>query len=112
MILTLAAISAAGVLFLIFKFGNIRRVLAFDKWIDLAATIGLGVAFFGTLGGMAIAVIAGAIISAILWLMKLAIGHEELTVKGWRQGRPGFLNGGQKWQHHSSYWRWRSHSHQ
>ena len=59
MILLLALISAAGVLFLVFKFGNLRRVLWFDKYIDLISTVGLAIAFMGTMGGMAIAVIAG-----------------------------------------------------
>ena len=112
MILLLALISAAGVLFLVFKFGNLRRVLWFDKYIDLISTVGLAVAFMGTMGGMAIAVIAGTFISITLWLMRKAIGCEELTVKGWKQGSPGFLNGEKKCKQGISYLRWRFQSSQ
>ena len=34
-------VSAAAILFLIFKFGKIRRVLAFDIPIDVTSTLGL-----------------------------------------------------------------------
>ena len=112
MILLLALISATGVLFLVFKFGNVRRVLWFDKYIDLISTVGLAIAFMGTLGGMAIAVIAGTFISITLWIMRKAIGCEELTVKGWEKGNPGFLNGEKKCKQDISYLRWRFQSSQ
>tara|TARA_R110000737_G_scaffold347393_1_gene378837 strand:- start:149 stop:460 length:312 start_codon:yes stop_codon:yes gene_type:complete len=91
-ILILAFACAVGVLGLVFKFGNIRKVLSFDKWIDLAATLLLGWAFLGTFGGMVVAVIAGAIISITLLLLKKIIGYDKLTFKGWAAG-PNPLEG-------------------
>ena len=85
-ILILAITCAVGVLALIFKFGNIRKVLSFDKWIDLSATLLLGWAFLGTFGGMVVAIIAGAIISVTLLVMKKIIGYDQLTFKGWKHG--------------------------
>ncbi len=92
MILTLAVASALSMLFLIMKFGNLRRVLYFDKWLDLGVTIGLAIAFFGTASGMAVAVLGGGIFSAALWAFRKAIGCEKLTFKGWVESETGFLN--------------------
>ena len=94
MILTMALISAIGILFILFKFGNIRKLLAFDIEIDIGSTALLAYLYYGTMGGMAIAAVGGVIVSTILWITKLAIGHEKLTVKGWKRGPSGYLNGG------------------
>lgn len=98
MILTLSIVSAVGILFMLFKCGNIRKVLAFDLAIDIAATVGLAMLFYGTLGGMAIAAIGGLIITVCLWILKKALGHEILTIKGWHEGVPGFLHSKAKWR--------------
>ena len=100
MILTLAIVSAIGILFMLFKCGDIRKVLAFDLLIDIGATVGLAMLFYGTLGGMAIAAIGGLIITVALWLLKKALGHQVLTVKGWQDGKPGFLHSEAKWRQH------------
>ena len=91
-ILILSITCAVGVLGLVFKFGNIRKVLSFDKWIDLGATLLLGWAFLGTFGGMVVAIIAGAIISITLLVLKKIIGYDTLTFKGWTAG-PNPLEG-------------------
>ena len=102
--ITLGIITAAAALFLVFKFGKLKRVLFFDIIIDLVVTIGLGVAFFGTLGGMVIAVVAGAIVSITLYVLKLAFGYEKLTRKGWVEAeKPTFNNS--KLKSFASAWR-------
>ena len=83
-ILVLATISAAGMLFLIFKFGKVRRVLAFDILIDIVVTLALCMLLAGTFVGVMSALVAGTMVSATLWLMKQFIKTETLTWKGWK----------------------------
>lgn len=92
MILTLGLISAVGILLLLFKCGDIRKVLAFDVPIDIGATIGLSMLFFGTVSGMAIAAVGGLIITIVLFILKKAIGYKRLTFRGWQDAQPGFLH--------------------
>ena len=92
MILTLGLISAVGILLLLFKCGDIRKVLAFDVPIDIGATIGLSMLFFGTVSGMAIAAVGGLIITIVLFVLKKAIGYKRLTLRGWKEAEPGFLH--------------------
>jgi hypothetical protein len=82
-ILILACLTALGVLILIFKFARIRRILAFDVYIDIFVTISLCFMMAGTFSGVIIALIAGTIISVTLWFLKLLFGTERLTLKGW-----------------------------
>jgi|TARA_B110000438_G_scaffold74643_1_gene74741 hypothetical protein len=72
-------ISAAGLLFLIFKFG-IRRVITYDIPIDIAVTALLIYAFAGTYSGMLAAMVGGLIVSITLFVMKRTMNREELTV--------------------------------
>lgn len=87
-ILIAGIVAAAAMLFLILKFGNLRRILAFDKWIDLGVTVGVGIMFFGTFSGMMVAVTAGCIVSGFLYFAKRLIGCERLTMKGWVDDQP------------------------
>ncbi|MEK9909135.1 MAG: hypothetical protein VW498_02105 [Candidatus Thalassarchaeaceae archaeon] len=84
--IALAGFAAAAMLFLIFKFGNIRRVLAFDIWIDIGTTTMLSILLFGTFSGMATALIAGAMVSIVLYAMKKIIGYDKFTLRGWKTG--------------------------
>lgn len=81
-----ALFASAAILFLVFKFGNIRKVLAFDIWIDAGTTLFLTIVMFGTFSGMMVALVTGAIVSVILFLMKKVIGCDKLTRKGWVEG--------------------------
>lgn len=81
------AIAAAALLFLVFKIAPMKKILAFDVFIDIAVTLGLAVALSGTFTGMMIALTAGAIVSIILFVMKKIIGSDKLTFKGWKPGR-------------------------
>jgi hypothetical protein len=80
-------VAAAAILFLVFKFGKIRRVLAFDIPIDILSTVTLTLMLAGTFVGMMTALFAGAIISIVLFSMKKTIGHDKITIKGWKQAR-------------------------
>lgn len=82
--LLLGAIAAtAAILFLVFKMGELRKVLYFDILIDIASTAGLTFLLAGTFAGMMTALLAGAIISITLFILKKAVGHDRLTIKGW-----------------------------
>jgi len=81
-----ALFASAAILFLVFKFGNIRRVLAFDVVIDAGATLFLSFVLFGTFSGMMVALVTGAIVSVVLFIMKKIIGYDKLTRKGWVKG--------------------------
>jgi hypothetical protein len=72
-------VSAAGLLFLLFKFG-IRRIIKYDIVIDIALTVLLMVLFAGTYGGMMAAMIGGLIISATLFAIKKSMTREELML--------------------------------
>jgi hypothetical protein len=82
-ILILAVIAASGILFMVFKCGQIRRVLAFDVLIDITATFLLCLAMAGTFTGIMIGLVAGTIISITLFVMKKILGCDSWTRKGW-----------------------------
>lgn len=82
-IVGLAAVASAGVLFLVFKLGRVRRILTFSVPIDIAASSLLLLSMAGTFSGIMIALVAGTMISVVLWAMKLIFGCEMLTHKGW-----------------------------
>lgn len=68
--------SLAMIMFL-HKF-DMRKVLYFDKWIDLLLDIVVPVLFVGTLTGMMIAIIAGLLTSVYLhWMKHYRIGYER-----------------------------------
>jgi hypothetical protein len=70
-------LSAAGLLFLLFKFG-VRRIIAYDIPIDIAVTGFLMYAFAGTYSGMFAAMVGGLIVSITLYIMKRTMRREEL----------------------------------
>jgi len=75
--ITAGLLSAAGLLFLIFKFG-VRRAISFDIPIDIACTGLLMFLFAGTYGGMMTAMIGGLIISITLLIMRRTMAREVL----------------------------------
>ena len=76
--ITAGLISAAGLLFLLFKFGA-RRVITYDIPIDILTTSLLMFLFAGTFGGMMAAMVGGLIISVTLFAMKSTMTREELV---------------------------------
>jgi len=103
-----AGTAASGVLFLIFKFSNIRRMLAFDVIIDIAATTFLIIALSGTGNGIMIALIGGTIISITLWTLKQLLGTETLTCKGWQQTEKPITQLTRKFTGHKIDIKWKS----
>lgn len=83
-------IAALAVLIVLFKL-DIRRFLWMEVWIDIAVTVGLGVALYGTFSGMMTAAIAGGIVSVVLACCKRTIPHNrpKLSWKGIRWVRYG-----------------------
>jgi membrane protein CcdC involved in cytochrome C biogenesis len=70
-------ISAAALLFLLFKLG-ISKVVSYDIPIDIAATGFLMAMFAGTYGGMMAAMLGGLIISVVLYVLKKTVNRQEL----------------------------------
>ena len=62
-------IAAAGMLFLLFKFG-VRKVINYDIYVDLFVTVLLMFLLAGTFSGMMAALTAGTIVSVLLFFMK------------------------------------------
>lgn len=80
MFIAYGAISAVGILFLLFKL-DIRKVLYFDLVTDITATVALIIMFAGTFSGMLSAMTGGAIISVVLFFLKKTIGYKKPVVK-------------------------------
>ena len=72
-------IAAAGLLFLLFKFG-VRRVITYDIFFDVAITAVLMFALAGTFSGMMAALFGGLIVSVVLFNMKRTMRHEKLSL--------------------------------
>ena len=72
-------IAAAGLLFLLFKFG-VRRVITYDIFFDVAITAVLMFALAGTFSGMMAALFGGLIVSVVLFIMKRTMRHEKLSL--------------------------------
>jgi hypothetical protein len=85
--IVLAFVTAFAVLVLMFKIG-IRKFLAHDVLWDLAVSGLLLVCFAGTITGTGAAIVAGAVFSIVLFVLKPLLGTERLTRKGWKRSRP------------------------
>jgi len=72
-------IAAAGLLFLLFKFG-MRRIINYDIYVDLLVTTLLMFLLAGTFSGMMAALFAGLVVSVLLFLMKRTMRHESFGV--------------------------------
>ena len=72
-------LSAAGLLFLLFKFG-IRRVINHDILFDVLITFFLMFVLAGTYAGMMAALIGGLMVSVVLFVLKRTMYREKLAV--------------------------------
>jgi len=70
--ITIGIMSAVGIIIVLFKMG-MARVLAYDVYVDIAATAFLMYVFSGTLGGMIAAMAGGLFISISLLILKMYI---------------------------------------
>lgn len=80
-ILAIAFLLATGKFLLICKFLPLRKVLRYDKWIDLFFTVVLPIAFHGTFSGMVTAVFSGLFLSLYLLVAKAVVGVEPTIQK-------------------------------
>ena len=76
-------ISACAILFLLAKIG-MKRVLNYDIIVDVVSTLALIFMFAGTFAGMMAAILGGAIISIVLFILKKTIGYEKPIRKGFK----------------------------
>ena len=72
-------IAAAGMLFLLFKFG-VRKVITYDTLFDVLITFFLIIVFAGTFSGMMAALLGGLVVSVVLFVMKRTMRHEKLSL--------------------------------
>jgi hypothetical protein len=86
-IILIAFLLATGKFILICKFLPIRKVLRFDKYIDLFFTLVLPIAFYGTFSGMVTAVFSGLFLSLYLFIAKCTVGVEPAKIEPRRRFR-------------------------
>ena len=72
-------IAAAGMLFLLFKFG-VRKVITYDIFFDVLITFFLMIVLAGTFSGMIAALFGGLLVSVVLFIMKRTMRHEKLSL--------------------------------
>lgn len=72
-------IAAAGMLFLLFKFG-VRKIITYDIFFDVLITFFLIITLAGTFSGMMAALLGGLIVSVVLFVMKNTMRHEKLSL--------------------------------
>lgn len=70
-------ITVAAFMFLLMKL-DIYKVLWFDIFLDILGSIALIFMFAGTFTGMFSAIVAGALFSVILYILKHTIGYKRL----------------------------------
>ena len=76
-------IAAIAMIFLFFKL-DIRKVLGYDAFIDIAFTTLLAYLFAGTFSGMVAALIGGALLSVFLLIAKKVLGYKRLVFENRR----------------------------
>jgi len=81
--LIVGGLSAIGFIILLAKMNRIwlRRLLGYDLYVDIIVTLGFMYFMAGTYSGAIAAVISGIIFSLILWVIKLTVGAEKLTIQ-------------------------------
>tara|TARA_R100001086_G_scaffold248477_1_gene185560 strand:- start:476 stop:760 length:285 start_codon:yes stop_codon:yes gene_type:complete len=77
--ITAGLVAAAGMLFLLFKFG-VRKVINYDIFFDIVITAVLMIALAGTFSGMMAALFGGLVVSVVLFIMKRTMRHQKLEL--------------------------------
>ncbi len=77
--ITSGLVAAAGMLFLLFKFG-VRKVINYDIFFDIVITAVLMIALAGTFSGMMAALFGGLVVSVVLFIMKRTMRHQKLEL--------------------------------
>ena len=95
----IAAAVALGFLIVMYKMG-IKKVLAYDLYVDVGLTILLMMIFSGSFSGMVVALIGGLALSIILLILRKFIGYTKYEMwfdenerqrEGW-VNYPGWFN--------------------
>lgn len=82
LILVGACLTSLATILFLHKF-NIRKILYFDKWLDLLFDLVLPLLFVGTMSGMIIAITGGLLTGLYLHVLKHRIGYMK-PILGWR----------------------------
>lgn len=73
LVITMSAVSVAACLVTLSRVVGWRRILKHATLVDVAFTIGLGLAFMGTLTGMLVAVLGGLLMALTLTIIKRVV---------------------------------------
>jgi hypothetical protein len=84
MIVAIGVLAAIGKIIILLRFGVLRKLMAFHGVIDLVGGAVFAWLFFGTLTGMAIAMVAGLTFSLFVTVYRRVWGYDRLTLRGWR----------------------------
>jgi len=82
MLITPGLLTAVAFLILLLKLrgDTLRKLLGFDIYLDIIATLVMMKLFAGTFGGMMAAIIGGLAFSVALIVIKKCIGYKKLSV--------------------------------
>jgi len=86
-LLVLGFLLASGKFILMLKFLPMRKLLWWDKWIDLFFTIVVPLALHGTFSGMIVAIFSGLFLSFYLLIARKIIGAQ--APNWWIHRNPG-----------------------
>lgn len=82
MLITPGLLTAFAFIVLLFKLkgDTVRKLLGFDIYLDILATLIMMKLFAGTFGGMMAAIVGGLVFSIALIFFKKLLGYKKLSV--------------------------------
>lgn len=87
-VVTMAAVSVAAFLVTLSRVIGWRRILKHATLVDVVFTIGLGLAFMGTLTGMLVAVLGGLLMALTLTTIKRVVTVAAPLAEQVKQAKP------------------------
>jgi hypothetical protein len=84
LVIAVGVLAAIGKIVVLTRFKMLRKLMAAHGFIDLAAGAVFAWLFFGTLTGMAIAMVAGLTFSLYVTLYRRFFGYDALVIRGLR----------------------------
>lgn len=88
MVFTMAAVSVAACLVTLSRVVGWRRILKHATLVDVAFTVGIGLAFMGTLTGMLVAVLGGLLMALTLTVIKRVVIVAAPLAEQLKQAKP------------------------
>ena len=88
LVITMSAVSVAACLVTLSRVVGWRRILKHATLVDVAFTIGLGLAFMGTLTGMLVAVLGGLLMALTLTIIKRVVIVAAPLAEQVKQSKP------------------------